>query len=361
MKAVVKTERGEGHVELRDVPAPEPRPGWVVLDVGATGICGTDLHILHDEHPYWPPVVLGHEFTGRIARVGDGVEGWDVGTRVVCEPHQGACNVCHLCRRGLHQLCASKRSPGWGIDGAMAPQVTMPAHLLHRVPDEVSDVAAAACEPTAIAVSAVERCRVEPGDTVLVFGPGPIGLLSAMVARACGAGEVVVVGRASSARRLEVARELGLTVWDSGEVDVPAAAKALTHGRGVDLVLETSGSEAAITQAVDSLRRRGRLCAIGVSGRPTVAVPWDRAMFAALDVSFSFSSSWTSWDAALQLMRSGAVRIEPLVTAFPLDRWADAFRAVEERSVVKALLVPEEAAAGVLLESGAHPSRSPAP
>ena len=351
MKAVVKTERGEGHVELRDVPAPELRPGWVVLDVRATGICGTDVHILHDEHPYWPPVVLGHEFTGRIAAIGAGVEGWEVGTRVVCEPHQGSCNVCHLCRRGLHQLCASKRSPGWGIDGAMAPQVTMPAHLLHRVPDEVSDVAAAACEPTAIAVSAVERCRVEPGDTVLVFGPGPIGLLSAMVARACGAGEVVVVGRASSARRLEAARGLGVTVWDSGDVDVPTAAKELTRGRGVDLVLETSGSAQAIAQAVDSLRRRGRLCAIGVSGRPTLEVPWDRAMFAALDVSFSFSSSFTSWDAALQLMRSGGVQIEPLVTSFPLARWADAFRAVEERAVVKALLVPDGTADARAVES----------
>jgi L-iditol 2-dehydrogenase len=180
---------------------------------------------------------------------------------------------------------------------------------------------------------------------VLVTGPGPIGLLCAMVARACGAGEVVVVGRASSARRLEAARGLGLTVWDSGQVDVPAAARELTRGRGVDLVLETSGSAQAIAQGIDSLRRRGRLCAVGVSGRPTIEVPWDRAMFAALDVTFSFSSSWTSWDAALGLMRTGAVQIEPLVTQFPLERWADAFRAVEDRSVVKALLVPGGAAA----------------
>lgn len=340
MKAVVKTQKGAGFVELLDVPEPDLEPGWVILEVTGAGICGTDIHILHDEHPYWPPVTLGHEFAGRIAEVGPGVEGWRAGDRVVCEPHAGACGVCHLCRRGFHHLCADKRSPGWGINGALTSYVAVPAHLLHRIPDEVGDREAAVCEPTAIAVTAVERIGVDPGETAVVFGPGPIGLLSAMVVRASGAGRVVVVGRSSSKRRLEVAGEVGLEVWNSEETDVVEAAREITSGRGVDLVVDTSGAAAAIASGVRMLRRRGRMCAVGVTGCESIEFPWDEAMFRALDVKFSFSSSHTSWDGALSLMRSGAVNVEPLTTVFPLDEWKEAFRSVEDRDVVKALLTP---------------------
>jgi L-iditol 2-dehydrogenase len=340
VKALVKTQRGEGHLELRDVDEPTARHGWVVLEVIGTGICGTDLHILHDEHPYWPPVILGHEFAGRVAEIGEGVEGWNRGDRVVCEPHAGACGVCHLCRRGLAQLCADKRAPGWGIDGALARHVAVPAHLLHRVPDGVSDLAAAVCEPTAISVSAFERTGVAPGETVVVLGPGPIGLICAMIARSMGAGRVVVVGRSSSRARLEVGERVGLEVWDSEERDVVEAALEITGGRGVDLVVDTSGAGAAIASGVGMLRRRGRLCALGVSGAQAIEFPWDDALFRAIDLSFSFSSSFTSWDAALSLLRTGAVDVEPLITSYPLERWADAFAALERRDVVKAVLTP---------------------
>jgi len=340
VKALVKMQRGDGHLELRDVEEPTARPGWVVLEVIGTGICGTDLHILHDEHPYWPPVTLGHEFAGRVAEIGEGVEGWNRGDRVVCEPHAGACGVCHLCRRGLAQLCADKRSPGWGIDGALARHVAVPAHLLHRVPHEVSDLAAAVCEPTAISVSAFERTGIAPGETVVVLGPGPIGLICAMIARSMGAGRVVVVGRSSSRARLEIGERVGLEVWDSDERDVLEAAREITDGRGVDLVVDTSGAGPAIANGVWMLRRRGRLCALGVSGAEAIEFPWDDALFRAIDLSFSFSSSYTSWDAALSLLKTGAVDVEPLITAYALERWQDAFSALERREVVKAVLTP---------------------
>lgn len=339
MKALVKTQRGEGHVELVDRPEPHARPGWVVLEVIGAGICGTDLHILHDEHPYWPPVTLGHEFAGRIAELGEGVEGWKPGDRVVCEPHAGACGVCHLCRQGLAHLCADKRSPGWGIDGALAPYVAVPAHLLHAVPDAVSDRAAPVCEPTAIAVTALERIGVRPGDDIAVIGPGPVGLLAAMAAQAMGANRVFVVGRSSSNSRLQLARQLDLQVWNSDEIDVVERARDETGGRGIDAVVDTSGAAAAIDAGVSMLTRRGRFCAIGVSGKPTVAFPWDRALFGSLDLQFSFSSAFASWDAALSLLRSGAVQAESLVTVFPLEEWQEAFAAVERRDVVKAQLV----------------------
>jgi L-iditol 2-dehydrogenase len=340
MNALRKLAAEDEHLELVEVPEPKPEPGRVVLEVTYAGICGTDLHIAHNSFPSWPPVTLGHEFTGRVADVGAEVEGWSAGDRVVCEPHSMACGRCHLCRRGHAELCAAKRSPGWGIDGGMASRVAVPAHLLHRVPDQVSDLAAALCEPTAIAITAAERMPVEPGSTVAVFGPGAVGLLAAMVTRACGAGRTVVVGRATSQARMELAGRLGFDAWNASRTDVAERARDVTAGRGVDLVLECSGSAAAVAAGIAALRRRGRLCVLGMSGRPALEVPWDLAMQRALDVSFSLSSSWSSWDGALALLARGAVDPTPLATVFPLARWRDAFAAIQARSVVKALLDP---------------------
>ncbi|WP_084963934.1 zinc-dependent alcohol dehydrogenase [Thermoactinospora rubra] len=340
MKALRKLAKEHEHFELADVEEPEPAAGWVVLRVLYAGICGTDLHIMHNAFPSWPPVTVGHEFLGRVAAVGDGVGEWAVGDRVVCEPHALACGVCHLCRRGHAEICARKRSPGWGIDGGMAELVHVPAHLLHRVPDSVPDLAAALCEPAAIVLSGLERMPVHPGSVVLVFGPGPIGLLSAMAARACGAGRVVLVGRPSSRSRLDLARRLGLETWDSTTADVAERAHEITGGRGADLVIESSGSPDALAAAIGALRRRGRLLVLGVSDSPQIRVPWATAMNRALDVTFSLSSSWSSWDAALALMARGALDPAPLATVFPLGDWQDAFTALAERHVVKALLDP---------------------
>jgi L-iditol 2-dehydrogenase len=340
MKALRKLTSVDEHLELVEVSEPKPEPGWVVLEVTYAGICGTDLHIAHNSFPSWPPVTLGHEFTGRVAMIGAEVEGWSVGDRVVCEPHSLACGSCHLCRRGYAQLCAHKRSPGWGIDGGMAARVVVPAALLHRVPDAVSDLAAAVCEPMAVAVTAAERMPVEPGSTVVVLGPGAVGLLAAMVARACGAGRIVVVGRASSRTRLDLARQLGFDTWDAGQLEVAAQALELTDGRGVDLVLECSGSADGVAAGIAALRRRGRLCVLGMSGRPTLSVPWDLAMQRALDISFSLSSSWSSWDGALALLARGAVDPTSLASVFPLSDWRAAFAAIRERTAVKALLDP---------------------
>ena len=161
MKALMKVAKGPGNIEVRDIPRPTlPGPDWVIIEVKAAGVCGTDLHIWHDQYPYWPPVVMGHEFSGVIAEAGDGVRGFQVGDRVVAEPHSLACGVCPLCRQGKVQICASKRSPGWGIDGAFTDYVAMPYHLLHRIPDNLSFELAALAEPMAITVHQVSERSV---------------------------------------------------------------------------------------------------------------------------------------------------------------------------------------------------------
>ena len=327
MKALVKTAPGPGNLSLEDVPAPTAPPGWVLLDVRYAGICGTDLHIAADNHPSYPPVVLGHEFVGSIAELGEGVTGWEVGERVVCEPHALHCGVCLLCRRGLIRLCTSKRAPGWGIDGAFAPQITVPAGLLHRVPAEVPDERAAVCEPSAIATRGVNRVEVNAGDRVAVLGPGPIGVVAALVAAARGADRVVLIGRDSSAGRLRTAASLGVEVSTGFELT------------DVDAVLDTTGSSGAMTAGLRMLRRNGRLATVGV-GDETFTVPWQEALFRSVDIRFSFSSAYEDWRAALSLMRRGVLPTERLTTVFDLADWESAFAAVAARTVTKALIEP---------------------
>ena len=337
MLALVKTERGEGHLALLDRPEPDTASGWVTIAVTYGGICGTDLHIVHDRFPYWPPVTLGHEFVGTVTSVGTGADPGLIGIRVVGEPHSKACGTCYLCRRGIAELCADKRSPGWGIDGAFAGAITLPAHLLHRVPGGVPDRTAALAEPMAVAVTALSRGGVEPGDTVVVIGPGPVGILLAVAARAIGAARVIVVGRAPS-DRLRFAGSLGLlTALDD---DAEALARDQTAGRGADLVVEATGSATAIALALAMIRRRGRLVAVGLSGRPDVAIPWDLAVTRAVDVAFSMSSSGTAWDPALAILAGTGASLDAMTTVFPLGDWEAAFAAVAERTVIKALLDP---------------------
>ena len=150
MKALVKVQKGDGFVEIRECPKPVPKADEVLIRVAYTGICGTDIHILHDQFSYWPPVILGHEFSGVVEETGRAVTGLKAGDRVVGEPHNLACGKCFLCRNGNIQICDSKRSIGWGIDGAFAPYLVMPEKLLHKVSERISLKAAAMAEPCAI-------------------------------------------------------------------------------------------------------------------------------------------------------------------------------------------------------------------
>ena len=187
--------KGTGNMILMETAVPDPKPNEVLILVKAAGVCGTDIHIKHDTFPYWPPVIMGHEFSGVIVEAGSEVRDYCVGDRVVAEPHTKACGKCELCRTGYIQLCASKRSPGWGINGAFAPYLALPEHLLHRLPESISYEEGALVEPTANVVQDVlERGIVEANDFVAVIGPGPIGLLSVMAAKAAGARTVALVG-----------------------------------------------------------------------------------------------------------------------------------------------------------------------
>ncbi len=346
MTALVKTAKGKGLIEIREVPVPKIGEDEVLIEVKAAGICGTDLHIYHDEFPYWPPVILGHEFSGLIGAKGKNVDDWQVGDRVVGEPHTLACGKCWLCRTGNRQICPEKRSPGWGIDGCFARYMRYPEPaLLHRIPDSLGFEEAALVEPTANVVTDVlERGRVEATDIVAVVGPGPIGLLSAMAAKAGGAGRVIIIGTdADEELRLPTARKLkGIDhVLNVQREDVVKVVLELTGDRGADLVIEASGSAGGIGLGIRLLRKLGRLTAIGLTGKPDISFPYDAAMSKAATYIFNLSTSYTSWDRAISLISRKAIEVEPLIThRGGLEHWKEFFDALENKQGIKGIFIP---------------------
>lgn len=344
MKALVKTQKGVGYIEVREMPEPHPGPGEVKIRVAAGGICGSDIHVRHDSFPYWPPVILGHEFTGTVIELGADCAVAKVGDRVVAEPHTKACGICYLCRTGNIQICPQKRSPGWGIHGGMAEFICYPEKLLHRIPDGMSWDQAAVVEPVANCVTdLIEHTTVTPGDFVVVLGPGPIGLMTALVARAAGAREVAIIGTpGDEALRLAKARELGFTrIINLAQTSPVDAILEMTDGRGADIVAECSGSPKAIASTVDLVRKKGKICAIGLTGNKMVELPWDKFNFKVVDLQFNLSTSYTSWDRSIHLIHGGAVPAEKIIShRAPLAEWQTVFDAIENLQALKGLMIP---------------------
>jgi len=342
MQALVKTARGPRHLELRTVSVPQVAPDEVLMRVRACGICGSDLKIQEDQHPYMPPVVIGHEFAGEIAEVGSSVTGWVVSDRVVSEQHTHACGRCRQCLTGNAFACASKRAPGYFVDGAFAEFIKVPAWLLHRIPDNLSFVEAAFSEPAAVAAHGVlDRTGIAPEDVVLVLGCGPIGLVAAKMAQVAGAAQVIVTGIDRDEQiRLSKARELGIDhVVNVMQTDLTALLDDLTGGEGADIVIELSGAPPAITQAFQLARRLGRVGIIGQPPTDEVAIPYREALFRALTVSFSYSSKYTSWERVLSLFERGAIDPAQFIThVLPLGRSNSGFEVARSSKAIKVVL-----------------------
>ncbi len=344
MKAIVKYKKGDGFVELREVAKPAADSESVLIKVKAAGICGTDIHIVHDEFKYSPPVIMGHEFSGEIVEVGEKVKEWKVGDRVVAEPHTGACRVCRLCRTGNPQICPEKRPIGSGIDGAFAEYIKIPSWLLHRIPEKVSFEEAALTEPTAICIHCIlEKTKIESGDFVAILGPGPIGLLAAQIVKSADASCVLISGISRDANiRLNIASELGIDyVVNTDEEDLVSKVRQLTNGEGADVVVEASGSPLAINQAFQMVRRGGRISALGMTEKEEVKIPWNVGIMKGVQILLPFSSGCTSWEKALSLIASKKINVASLITyCFSLRDWSNAFSLVTKGQAIKALLIP---------------------
>ncbi|WP_166850933.1 zinc-binding dehydrogenase [Isoptericola sp. BMS4] len=250
---------GVDDVRVHDVPVPEVPEGWALVRVEYTGICGTDLAIVHGRHPRAQRgLVLGHEIAGRVESAGAG--GPAAGARVVVEPLI-SCGTCRACRSGDTHVCTHLGLFGIDEPGGAAQFVALPPSALHEVPSHVAPVHAALAEPLAVAVHAVRRSGMEAGDVVAVFGAGPIGILTALVARHAGASQVIVSD--PNSRRLSIAESMGLTVVPPGASMRDTAAE-LTGGDGADTTFDTAAHPSVAAELTDVTRVLGRIVVVGV-------------------------------------------------------------------------------------------------
>jgi len=340
----MKVAPGVGNVEVREIAEPQPGPGQVKLRVHAAGLCGTDLHIYKDEFRSWPPVVLGHEVAGEIVELGAGVEGLTPGTRVTTETYFSTCGVCRYCRAGNVNLCLERRSIGSAVNGGFTSYLVVPARNLHTLPDNVDFRTGALTEPLACVVHAtLTTPTVAPGDVAVIAGPGAIGLLTLQVVKAAGA-IAIVLGTDADDHRLALAAQLGAdAVVNVQRADAAAVVRDLTvEGLGADVVYECSGAGQAAQQLLTLVRRRGRYVQIGLFGKP-VAWNLDQLVYKELTATGSNASTPPSWLRALELMRTGKVRTDLLIThEFPVTAWEKGFATFEDRSGIKTLFVPTD-------------------
>lgn len=295
-------------VVLEERPVPQPGPGDVLVRVGSVGVCGSDVH--YYEHgrigPYVVerPLVLGHEAGGEVAALGPGVNSLAPGQRVSVEPGV-PCRSCIECLTGRYNLCADVKffaTPPH--DGAFSEYVVMPAAFVHPVPDSLSDDAAALLEPLSVGVWACRRGQVTAGSRVLITGAGPIGLMCAQVARACGAIEVWVSD--VDTHRLELAQRLGATPVDVSEREIGE------FGIEPDVLLECSGNARATTAAIRTVAKAGHVVLVGMgSDELTVPLPYIQNHELVLTGAFRYANTWPT---AVALVASGRVDVDSLVT-----------------------------------------------
>lgn len=307
MQASVLT--GPKTIELREVDVPTPQRGQVLVRVTAVGVCGSDTHFYRNgaigDIVVQGPLVLGHETAGEIVAVGDGVDPNRVGTRVAVEP-QTPCRRCDYCKEGAYHLCPNIEFYGaWPVDGSFSEYAIVDDDFAHAIPDSMTDEQAALVEPVSVAVHAARKAGITVGDRVLITGAGPIGALTAQVARAFGATEVVISDPLPHRREFAVAH--------GSDVALDPAADGLdAYPEYFDVYIDASGNAAAILAAFPTVRRGGSVVLVGMGGdylNLPIAMLQHREI--SLNGTFRYVNTWPT---AIELVASGAIDAAPLVT-----------------------------------------------
>ena len=343
MKALLLKEYKQ--LEYTDLPEPQIGPDEVLIRVQACGICGSDVHGMDGSTGRrQPPLVMGHEASGIIARTGSEVSGWQEGDRVTFDSTI-SCGRCYYCQRGQINLCDNRRIigvhlPEYRRDGAYAEYVAVPARILYRLPDAVSFEHGAMVEPVSIAVHAASLVPIRLDDTAVVVGAGMIGLLLIQVLRAAGCGLIIAVDL--NPQRLERAGELGADVGlQPDREDVPARVRELTGGRGADISFEVVGIAPTVKLAIRVLKKGGALALVG-NLSPVVELPLQAVVTGQISLVGS-AASCGEYPACLNMMGRGAVNLDAIISAVaPLSEgaaWFDRLYRGEE-NLLKVILRP---------------------
>lgn len=342
MEALVKYQKGAGHVELRTVDTPTIAANQVLLEVAHCGICGTDLHVYHDTFRNYPPVILGHEFSGRVVELGTEVKDIQPGDAYsVLGAIAIQCGHCAYCERGEFMFCQNRRGMGHGVNGAFTRYAVVRPDQLFAIPAGVSLEYGALVEPLAVAVHVVEEVAAfRLGDVVLLSGPGPIGLLCLKMLLAHGL-KVIVAGTSEDGMRLDMARQYGAaTTVVVDQENLAEVIAAETDGQGVALAIETAGAEGSVRNCMQSLRPLGHYVQVGHFGRD-LTLPWDLVAFRQLQISGSVGYTKETWRRTMQILGQQTLDLSDVIThRFPLANWRQGFDLMEEKQAVKVLLNP---------------------
>ncbi|MFC5791701.1 Zn-dependent alcohol dehydrogenase [Agromyces tardus] len=327
---------GNATIDIAEAEPTPPAPGQVQLEVAYVGLCGTDLHILHGsmDARVQTPLVFGHEMSGTIASVGDGVEGWAPGDRVTVMPLAWD-GTCPACLAGNQHICQNLDFIGIDSPGALQARWNVPADTLVALPADIAMDAAALVEPVAVAVHDVRRSELTPGDRVVVIGGGPIGVLIATVARAFGA-EVAVI-ELDPARRAQIGA-LGFEALDPRETDQVAWVEQWTGGAGADVVFEVSGAAAAVLGATDLAKVRGTIVVVAIHPTPR-EINLQRVFWRELRILGARVYQRTDFERAVELIADGTIPTSVLITkVVPLAETRAAFDDLEGGRAMKVLV-----------------------
>lgn len=333
----VMTEPGK--IEFREIPTPEPGRGQALIKIMEIGVCGSDIHVYHGEHPFTSyPVTQGHEVSGVIERLGEGVEGLSVGQKVTIQP-QVVCGECWPCRNGKYNLCESLKVMGFQTTGVASEYFAVDAEKVTPLPEEMSLEEGAMIEPLAVAVHAVRRAGDVKGKDICVLGAGPIGILVAQAAKGLGAGRVMVTD--VSSLRLEKARECGAdTVVNTRERDFGEAFVEFFGPDKADVIYDCAGNDITMGQAIKYARKGSTIILVAVFAKMAnidLAVLNDHE----LDLNTSMMYRSEDYEKAIELVREGKVQLMPLLSKrFPFKEYLDAYKYIDENreSTMKVLI-----------------------
>ncbi len=344
MKALLLSEPSKLDI-TDDMPRPVPGPSEVLIRIVACGICGSDVHGYDGSSGRRiPPLVMGHEASGTVAEVGEGVHQFAVGDRVTFDSTV-YCGECEYCRIGEVNLCDNRQVVGvscgdYRRHGAFAEYVVVPERIVYRLPNQLGFAEAAMLEAVSVALHAVREAGLRGGEIALVIGSGMIGLLTLQAARAAGCSRVYIADIDPS--RLALAREMGADdAIHASCAELVAQVQRLTGGKGVDVVFEAVGRNQTVAGAIDSVRKGGTVVLIG-NITPEVTLPLQKVVSRQIRLQGTAASSG-EYPEAIELMRTGAIRVGPLITAVaPLEdgpRWFERLHRGEP-NLMKVVLTP---------------------
>jgi L-iditol 2-dehydrogenase len=325
-----------------DMPTPKIGPDEILVRVRACGLCTTDLFkAVHRRAK--PGTVFGHEIAGDVAEVGLEVAKFEAGDRVAVL-HHAPCGICYYCRHGQEPLCDQYRRTN--VDpGGFAEYIRVVPQLVQKVvikiPDAMTYEEATMIEPTACCVRAVTESRIVPGDTVLVIGGGPLGLLNAQVAKHMGASQVIVSGHHDL--RIEMAKKLGIDhAFNARKIDIKERVKELTEDRGADLVIVAVASSEAVHQGIRLVRWGGRVCIFGdFRDVPQPNLKIDPKLMLRDDIELfgSWGCSPQDYRVAFNMIKMGRVKAKEMIThRYPVERFAEALKVIAEKQCLRIVI-----------------------